>query len=219
MPEGSDAERTGSGAGVVRRRWIALLAAAVVVAAGTTGAIVVSRDRPPEFYGAVTDPPRRVADLAFTPTPGQTIHLSDFRGKLLVIYFGYTRCPDVCPTAMSTIAEAMRRLGPQATQVQVAIVTVDPERDTPAVLQRYVSRFDPRFVGLTGAQDEIAAAAQDFGVYAAREPGPSAGYVIGHTAAASVIDRQRRIRVVFFEGMGAEEIASDLRRLLASQTG
>src|SRR4029077_20921149 len=110
-------------------------------------------------------------DLQLTDFNGQARKLADFRGKAVVVFFGYTHCPDVCPTTMSELASAMKKLGAEADKVQVLFVTVDPERDTPEILKQYVTAFDPHFLGLRGTPEQTAQAAKDFKVLIQKNPG------------------------------------------------
>jgi len=131
------------------------------------------------------------------------------------VYFGYTYCPDVCPTTLAELARALQRVGRRADQVQVIMITVDPERDTPEILARYLAHFDARFLGLSGTAAEIAAAATPLGIYFAKHEGTAAtGYLVDHTATVAVIDRDGYLRLVFPFGTPGEDIASDLIHLL-----
>jgi protein SCO1 len=155
--------------------------------------------------------------LALTDHNGQTRTLEDFRGKVVVVFFGFTQCPDVCPTTMLTVANALKKLGPQANDVQVLFVTLDPERDTPQVLAQYVPAFDARFLGLYGDAASTAKAAREFKVFFQRTEGRSGGsYTIDHTAASYVLDRQGRLRLYVRHSQTEADLASDLRQLLAA---
>lgn len=155
-------------------------------------------------------------DFALTDHNGQLRKLSDFRGKAVVMFFGYTQCPDVCPTTMAEMATVMRELGPLADKVQVLFVTVDPERDTPELLAKYVPSFDPRFLGMTGNKDALENAARQLRAFYQKVPGKEAGsYTMDHTAGSYVFDPQGRLRLFVRHGQGAEPIAHDLRLLLS----
>ncbi|MDO8276686.1 MAG: SCO family protein [Burkholderiaceae bacterium] len=154
-------------------------------------------------------------DFALTDVDGQPRRLSDFKGKLVVLFFGYTQCPDVCPTTMTELAEAKKLLGADGAQVQGVFITVDPQRDTPAVLKAYVANFDPSFVALHGTDEQIAATAKEFKVYYKRVDGKVAGtYTMDHSAASFVFDAQGRVRLYTRYGSGAQALAEDLRLLL-----
>jgi protein SCO1/2 len=143
--------------------------------------------------------------------------LADWKGKVVVVFFGFTQCPDVCPTTLATMADVMKRLGPQADDVQVLFVTVDPERDTRAVMAPYVTAFDPRFVGLYGDEEATRKAAREFKVFYTKVAGSTGStYTIDHTAASYVIDRQGRLRLYVKHAQSPEDIAADLRTLLAA---
>ena len=141
--------------------------------------------------------------------------LGDFKGKAVIIFFGYTQCPDVCPTTMHDLAEAMKQLGPLADKVQVLFITVDPERDTAQLLAQYVPAFDKRFLGLTGTLPEIDKTAKDFHVYYQKVPGKTRdSYSIDHTAGLYIYDPEGRIRVFASNTAPMESITHDLRILL-----
>ena len=141
---------------------------------------------------------------------------ADFLGKVVVIFFGYTQCPDICPTTMSALKEAMNLLGPEADRVQVLFVTVDPERDTPAVLAAYVPWFDARFLGLYGDARTTLEVAKEFRVFYAKVKGETAlGYSIDHSATSYAYDPQGRPRLLIRHGETPQHIAADLRKLLA----
>jgi protein SCO1/2 len=147
---------------------------------------------------------------------GATRSLADWKGKVVVLFFGFTQCPDVCPTTLATMADAMKRLGADADRVQVLFVTVDPERDTRAVLAPYVTAFDPRFVGLYGDKEATSKAAREFKVFYQKVPGKMPEtYGIDHTAASYVIDAQGRLRLYVRHQQTAEDIAADLKVILA----
>lgn len=155
-------------------------------------------------------------DFVLTDTKGRRRHLSDFRGKVVALAFGYTQCPDVCPMTLSTMLEVLNSLGPLASRVQVLFVTVDPQRDTQAVLDAYVSGFNPSFVGLRGNIAETIAAAVVFNVVFAKVPGPTpTSYTVDHTAATYLLDAAGRPRYVIAYGAKPAAYERDLRRLIA----
>ena len=154
-------------------------------------------------------------DFALTDQNGKARTLADFKGKAVVVFFGYTQCPDVCPTTMAEMADVMKQLGDLANQVQVLFVTVDPERDTQALLAAYVPNFDKRFLGLYGDQAATEKVAKDFKVFYQKVPGKTASsYSVDHTAGSYVFDKQGRIRLFLRHGQGAEPITHDLKILL-----
>lgn len=154
-------------------------------------------------------------DFLLTDHLGQPRRLADFRGKVVVVFFGYTHCPDVCPTTLADMAMALRQLGADAQKVQVLFVTVDPERDTPAVLAQYAPSFNPSFLGLYGDAAATAAIAKEFRIfYQKRQTGPEAGYTMDHTAGTYVFDPSCRLRLFLDYGQGADAVAHDLKLLL-----
>lgn len=154
-------------------------------------------------------------ELALTDAAGKKRTLADFRGKLVVVFFGFAQCPDVCPTTLSDYAQVKQKLGADGDKLQVIFVTVDPERDTPQVLAAYVPNFDPSFIGLTGTVDEINAAAREFKVFYQKVPGKTeTSYTIDHTAGSYVFDREGRIRLFVKHAAPVDSIVADLKKLL-----
>lgn len=156
------------------------------------------------------------SDFSLLDVDGKTRTLADFKGKVVVMFFGYTQCPDVCPTTLTEMQQAMVLLGPQADKVQVLFVTVDPARDTAAILKQYVPSFDPRFIGLRPA-DEVALekVTKDFKIYNKKVPGLSPGsYTIDHTAGSYVFDPEGHLRLYIKHAQGPETLAHDLKELL-----
>lgn len=155
-------------------------------------------------------------DFALTDHNGKPRTLADFKGKVVIMFFGYTQCPDVCPTTMAEMANVMQILGPQADRVQVLFVTVDPARDTPKILSQYVPAFDKRFLGLYGDDAAIAKVAKEFKVFYQKVPGKTPGsYTMDHTAGSYVFDPQGHIRLFVKHGQGAEPLVHDLKLLLS----
>ncbi|MBC7499975.1 MAG: SCO family protein [Herminiimonas sp.] len=155
-------------------------------------------------------------DFALTDHNGTPRTLADFKGKAVVMFFGYTHCPDVCPTTMAEMAAVMKELGPLSDRVQVLFVTVDPERDTAAILSKYVPAFDPRFLGLIGDKDATAKVAKEFKIVYQKSPGKEPGsYTMDHTSASYAFDPQGRIRLYLRHGQGAAPIVHDLKILLS----
>jgi protein SCO1/2 len=147
---------------------------------------------------------------------GQQRTLADFSGKVVIIFFGYTSCPDICPTMLSSLTGVMTTLGPQAEKVQVLFVTVDPERDTAQRLKEFVPWFHPSFIGLRGDAAQTRTAAEEFRVFSARrEVGSQLGYLLDHSAGAYVFDPAGRLRLYVRDGAMVDAIAADIRLLLA----
>jgi protein SCO1/2 len=151
-------------------------------------------------------------DFSLTDHNGKRRTLSDFKGKVVVAFFGYTQCPDVCPTTMAEMAGVVKQLGPDGDKVQVLFITIDPERDTQAFLAKYVPSFDPRFLGLRGDSAETA---KDFRVFYQKVPGKEPGsYTMDHTAGSYVFDPKGRVRLFLRHGQGPEPVVHDLKLLL-----
>lgn len=147
---------------------------------------------------------------------GQIRRLADFRGKLVAMFFGYTHCPDVCPTTLSDLALALKSMGPDAAKVQVLFVTVDPERDTPALLKQYVPAFNPTFLGLHPNLAQLKVITNEYKVVHQKTATPKGGeYLIDHSAGTYIYDTEGRVRLLIPYGSSAETIARDLKTLLA----
>jgi protein SCO1/2 len=169
------------------------------------------------FHGTPLDPVQPAPSFTLEAAGNQPVQLSDFRGKVVLLYFGYTFCPDICPTTLSTLARVRKSLGSDADKVQVVMITVDPNRDTPTVINNYVKRFDPSFVGLSGTLDQISPIAAAYGIsFHSHQVGGASGYLVDHTPAVTVIDRQGNRRLIESYGMTQDQIASDVRTLLHS---
>jgi protein SCO1/2 len=146
---------------------------------------------------------------------GKLRTLADFRGKAVVVFFGYTQCPDVCPTTMLELKSVLQQLGADAQRVQVLFVTLDPERDTPEVLANYVPAFDPGFLGLYGDMQATANTAREFHVFYQKQPGSTpSSYTMDHTAGSYVFDPEGRVRLFVRQGDGGANLVADLRVLL-----
>jgi protein SCO1/2 len=191
-------------------RILAMLAAFLAGAAALAGVTLVLWPREP----AAT----RVSDVGgafkLTDHNGHAVTEADFKGKPFLVFFGFTHCPDVCPTALFDMSEALRRLGPDADKARALFITVDPERDTPEKLKQYLSSFDPRIVGLTGTPDEIAAVTKTYKVYAKKVPTEGGDYTMDHSAIVYLMDRQGRFVAPFNLKRPADQAAADLRRYL-----
>ncbi len=176
---------------------------------------VLSACTPYAFHGTILQSNTEAAGFTLMSSNGQRVSLDNFRGKLVLLYFGYTFCPDVCPATLVEIAGAMDILGKDASQVQTIMVSVDPERDTPEQLAEYVAHFDPNFLGVTGTPEEIAELATLYGIYYEKHEGSEAsGYLIDHTATVMVIDQEGYLKLLLPFGTTAQEMADDLAYLL-----
>jgi protein SCO1/2 len=154
--------------------------------------------------------------LSLPDVDGKARTLAEFRGKALVVFFGFTQCPDVCPTTLAELAAVKQQLGPQGDKLQAIFVTIDPERDTPELLKAYMGSFDPGFVALRGTLEQTQAVAKDFKVFFQKVPGREPGsYTMDHTAGAFVFDPQGRVRLFVRYGQPVEAWLSDIKQLLA----
>lgn len=159
-------------------------------------------------------------DFDLTDFNGKPRKLEDFRGKVVLLFFGYANCPDVCPTTLAKLGHVMRLLAAEADRVQGLFVTVDPKRDTPKVLAQYVPAFHPAFLGLYGTEQQTASAAKEFKVYfQAQKPGTSGFYTVDHSGPVYALDRRGRLRLFIKPEMDAESMARDLRVLLEEPIG
>jgi protein SCO1 len=166
-------------------------------------------------YGMVLQSPEPAMDFRLPSHLGQEMALSDFRGEIVLLYFGYTVCPDVCPTTLAEVHKALDLLGDEADKVTLIMVSVDPERDTPEVLAEYLPHFDSRFVGLVGSPEQTLEIATNYGIHYERRDSDSAlGYLVDHTATLTLIDRDGHARLIFPYGTKAEELAEDIRYVL-----
>lgn len=201
----------------------ALLSAALLASAAWLGAVADE----PRFHGTAWEPAEPAADFRLTDHTGRTARLSDFRGGPVLLFFGYASCPDVCPLTLARLDRVLSGMGPEAEDVRVLLVTVDPARDTPEALARYVSRFEPWVTGLTGDPESLEAVRRRYHAYA--EPAPpqpsypgapehaghaESGAPMNHTPQVFGIDRQGMIRVLLPMERPEDEIADDIRELL-----
>lgn len=170
---------------------------------------------PPTLHGMPLESPRAADDFTLTTTAGKPMSLSDFRGKYVVLFFGYTYCPDVCPTTLSDIQQMLKQLGAKREDVQVLMVTVDPERDTAQQLATYLHYFDPSFIGMTGNVADIQPVAKQFGIFFEKEASSDRdNYVVDHTAVVTIIDPKGYVREIFNYGVSGADMASDVAYLM-----
>jgi protein SCO1 len=183
-----------------------VLAISLIAAAGCTTY---------EPHGTLIEPPMQVPDFTLESGTGD-VSRSDFEAKLVAMFFGFTHCPDICPDTMARLAHALRQLdADEAAQIQVLLVSVDPERDTPAAVSTYAERFHPAFIGLSGPSEAIADVASGYGIYHARVPLSDEGdYTVDHTPAVVVLNRQGETVLIWRHGIAPEDMAADLRFLL-----
>jgi protein SCO1/2 len=198
-----------------RRARLGLTAAIVVAAVAVGWIVVLPRLRPHVFHGAVIQSSTAAPEIDLVAHTGERMSLAAMEGKVVVLYFGYTYCPDVCPTTLSRIDKALDLLGDDAADVQTIMVSVDPERDSPEVLARYLPAFDPGFIGLTGTRAEVAQVATAYGVFFEKsDDGDAGGYLVDHTATVMVVDRNGYLKLVLPFDASAEDIADDVGYLV-----
>jgi len=193
------------------------LHALMLIIAGA--ALIACSPEGPKFKSSDVTGASFARDFALTDHTGTKRSLADYRGKVVVVFFGFTQCPDVCPTTLADLAETMRRLGSDAGRVAVLFVTVDPERDTAELLAQYVPAFDPRFVGLSGDAAAIERTAKEFKVLYQKQPGKTPGsYSMDHSAGSFVFDPQGRLRLYVSHGQGPDVFTHDFRALLSESS-
>lgn len=169
---------------------------------------------PPQIHGSIIEPPKPMPDFTLQSANGP-VSLSDFRGKIVLLYFGYTSCPDVCPTTLANLRQALNELGQPADQVQVIFVSVDWKRDTPGDLASYLSAFRPDFLGLTGSQAQIDAVTRDYGIYyKLNDPQANGYYSVDHTSTVQILDRQGNLIMTWPYGQIPADLLDDLKVLV-----
>jgi len=182
---------------------------------GATAGLLACTDSKPKFAAVDITGADYAKDFQLTDHNGQQRSIQDFKGKVVVVFFGYTQCPDVCPTSMAELAQVKKQLGADGDKLQGLFVSVDPERDTPEVLKAYMTNFDPTFLALTAPPDKLAAVAKDFKVYYKKVDGKTAtSYTMDHSAGSYVYDTQGRLRLYARYGSGAQALATDIQQLL-----
>ncbi len=161
------------------------------------------------------DPPRLAPDFTLQGSDGRELKLSDHRGKVVLLGFGFTHCPEICPTTLSRLAKAKKKLGAEGRDLQVVYVTVDPARDDPERMRTYLTRFEPSFIGGTGTQEQLDKVQKEYGIHAARKLGQDpANYGLDHSSFVYLIDRRGSLRALMPYGRSAEDFAHDAAILL-----
>ncbi len=189
------------------RTWLILICALLLGGCGPSG---------PRFNSTDITGADYAKDFSLKDANGKTRTLADFKGMAVVVFFGYTRCPDVCPTTMTEMKLVLEKLGHDAQRVQVLFITIDPERDKPEILAQYVPAFDPSFIGLYGDSDTTAKTAKDFKVFYQKVPGKSPdSYTMDHTAGSYVFDPKGRLRLFVRHGGDTAPLVADLKTLLS----
>ena len=187
----------------------------LALAAGTLIALVACSEEKPKFNAIDVTGAEYARDFQLTDHNGQSRSLKDFKGKVVVIFFGYTQCPDVCPTSMAELAEVKKLLGSQGDKLQGLFVTLDPERDKPEMLKAYMTNFDPSFLALYTSVDKLPEVAKEFKIYYKKVDGPTpTSYTLDHSAGSYVFDPTGRLRLFVRYGSGAPAVAADIKQLL-----
>jgi protein SCO1/2 len=193
-------------------RWlrsVLLFAVSCAIAYGATAGV------PPVFVAGTFDPPRLAPEFELSGSNGKAVTLSQYRGRVVVLAFGFTSCTDVCPVTLATLTLARKKLGPQGAHMQVIYVTVDPQRDDAGRMRDYLAGFDPSFIGGTGTTEQLAAVREEYGILAQRKAAAN-GYGVTHSSFAYLIDRAGKLRALMPYGQSADDYAHDLRILLAN---
>ena len=192
-----------------KRQFLSLMAAAALTACSL---------EKPAFKGVDITGADYAKDFALSDQHGQARSMKDFAGKVVVVFFGYTQCPDVCPTTLQELLEVQRMLGADGAKVQPVFITVDPERDTAQLLQSYMANFDPSFVALRPTPEQLQPLLKDFKIYAKKVEGKTAtSYTMDHSAQSYVYDTKGRLRLYNRYGTGPQALADDIKLLLQGQ--
>jgi protein SCO1/2 len=200
----------------MRKKLLFQLAGGLLIIMSLAVVYTTLLNKPYQFQGSIIDPPVPATDFVLKSGDGTQFQLSTYRGKVVLLYFGYTFCPDVCPTTLYDLAQVKTKLGVKSKDIIVAMITVDPERDTLEKLGEYATTFDSSFFGLRGDIKTLKAVWADYGVFRQKnEVESSARYLIDHTARVYVIDREGNLRMTFPFGIDWEAIADDLAYLLS----
>jgi protein SCO1/2 len=180
--------------------------------------LLLGPTRPYTFQGSLIDPPVAAPPFELTDVDGQSFHLSDVDGQVLIMFFGYTSCPDVCPVTLSDFLRIRSQLGNQAENVSFVFITVDPERDTPERMKKYLTNFDPEIIGLTGERSDLEPVWSSYGVYEAKvEGGSEDNYLVDHSSRIYVINADGNLLLTYLFGTENKVIAEDVRHLVSRQ--
>jgi protein SCO1/2 len=186
-----------------------------IVMGGLLMLFLLASCQPYQFKGTSYEDPPDAADFELTRADGGRLRLSDLKGKIVLLFFGFATCPDVCPVTLSDAKRIIENLGDKSVNLSYLFITVDPERDTPEKLKTYVSNFHENIIGLTGTEEELAAVREDYGIYAAKVPLKSGiGYTMDHTARVYLIDNEGRLRLTYAFGTPYEDILQDIKQIL-----
>lgn len=196
-----------------KEMWVGL---GLVILLGVVAVVTFVFQKADNFRGTLYDPALPAPEIVLSHGNGSSFRLSETRGDIVLLFFGYTSCPDVCPTTLSEMKRVMTELGPDAEDVQVVFVTVDPVRDIPSKLQEYLTIFNPAFIGLSGSMEDMEKVWNDYGVYREEEqlPNSATGYLVYHTARVYLIDRDGNLRLTYSYGTPTSDFVHDLKILL-----
>jgi protein SCO1 len=199
----------------MRLQYAIKMIAACAIFAGATGLFTACSEQKPSFQAIDVTGAAYARDFELTDHNGQVRHLADFKGKVVVLFFGYTQCPDVCPTTMAELAEVKKALGKDGDKLQGLFITVDPARDTPEVLKAYMGNFDPTFLALYTTPEKLAELAKDYKIYYKKVDGKTpTSYTMDHSAGSYIYDTQGQLRLFTRYGSGAAALVSDIQQLL-----
>jgi protein SCO1 len=193
----------------------------LIVLAGLVGVVLLASGlfKPYTFLGSSFNPPQPAFDFSITDVQEQPFRLSAQKGNITLLFFGYTSCPDECPTTMAVLKQVKDGLGQQAGRVRFVLITIDPARDTPTVLQAYVAKFDPSFIGITGTESALQPIWQGYGVDIEKTAAASGnGYTFIHSTQVYLVDSQGNLRLTYSYGTPPAAMVSDIQHLL-SQAG
>jgi protein SCO1/2 len=193
--------------------WILILLMTALFVLFMIPAVLAADAKPPALKAGVFDPPRMAPDFALKGSDGQELRLSKYKGKLVLLGFGFTSCTEVCPVTLDTLAKARKSLGPAAADVQVLYITVDHERDVPERMKAYLRGFDPSFIGGSGTAAQLAAVQKSYGVQSEKRPSGD-DYSYSHSSSIYIIDRGGRLRAQMLYGHSPNDYAHDLKLLL-----
>ncbi len=202
---------------MMNKRSAIQIMAASAFAVGAGGWLSGCSESKPQFFSVDVTGASYAKDFELTDHHGQVRHLADFKGKVVVVFFGYTQCPDVCPTSMAELAQVKKALGADGDKLQGLFVTVDPARDTPEVLKGYMENFDPSFLALYATPEKLEALAKDFKVYYKRVDGQTpTSYTMDHSAGSYIYDARGNLRLFARYGSGVQVLAADIAQLIRS---
>ncbi len=200
--------------------WVLGLLVIVIAGAGY-GVWNLTTETPYEWRGTAYDPPRTGVDFTLTDTEGEQLSMTDLEGKVVLLFFGYTNCPDFCPATLTEFQRVKQNLGDDADQVAFVMVSVDPERDTPEVMKEYIDWRDPEFIGLTGSEEELAPIKDEFGIYASADDAtPQSNgdeyYLVSHSTQTYVLNPDGELAIQYPFGTSPDDITADVQHLIGS---